>query len=529
MTALIHSAPLPRAGHGDDGVDYGDRPNLASELQEGRSGGTWIEIPDDENGGLMWIRLRVLALVIVSFDWLENGEFGPFAMSVQARHPCFKCKWTANCACAFMARGDPRRSTVKHSDDCRGLEPRTHEETMRAVRELRAWTGTKTALTARRTELGIFSNHFASEYLLDDIIKGTTVDIMHVNACGMTRYLLSWLTDEQIPAEYSWHELNQRKNMHRFKRGRRVPNLERTKGSPRGSKSIHLNAGQMLDFALASPDIMAPLVKHTGSPAWLCWLAHVRMLRFITRDSFMRHEQNTVNELVQEFMIAFESVPEWAGYEKPKMHLNDELDLLEYGPFTAYWCMSWEGYVQVLKRLFEMTNYNSGPLSVGKIWAMKSVLHYRDSARASWHEDRVDASSDFITDMSTLANSRLVQGLMDGTRQVPTALRWLSQVSRARVEIKVNDWVLVRRDVHQWVGRVSEMAQIVVTDAATGATVSVVRLWVRNSRRANLVEGLLHVNSADQRLSMLVCFESEHVDPVACLESTDPGCLRFEL
>ena len=37
------------------------------------------------------------------------------------------------------------------------------------------------------TKTGIFSTHFASEHLLRDVVKDSTVDIMHVFFCGMTR------------------------------------------------------------------------------------------------------------------------------------------------------------------------------------------------------------------------------------------------------------------------------------------------------------------------------------------------------
>ena len=42
----------------------------------------------------------------------------------------------------------------------------------------------------------------------------------------------------------------------RFPRGHRVPTLEFAKGDTRGSTSTHLNAAEMLAFALASIQIM---------------------------------------------------------------------------------------------------------------------------------------------------------------------------------------------------------------------------------------------------------------------------------
>ena len=46
-----------------------------------------------------------------------------------------------------------------------------------------------TAAKKYSTETGIFSTYFASEHLLRDVVKDSTIDIMHVFFCGMTRYL----------------------------------------------------------------------------------------------------------------------------------------------------------------------------------------------------------------------------------------------------------------------------------------------------------------------------------------------------
>ena len=54
-----------------------------------------------------------------------------------------------------------------------------------------------------------------------------------------------------------------------------------------------------------------------------------------------------------------------------------------------YRCMPWEGFLPILKHMFGMCNWKSAPYTVGKHWAAKSVLHYRDPARCSWYKDEV--------------------------------------------------------------------------------------------------------------------------------------------
>ena len=48
---------------------------------------------------------------------------------------------------------------------------------------------TVTAQKKFSTDTGIFSTNFASEHILRDVVKDSTVDIMHVFFCGSTRYL----------------------------------------------------------------------------------------------------------------------------------------------------------------------------------------------------------------------------------------------------------------------------------------------------------------------------------------------------
>ena len=59
---------------------------------------------------------------------------------------------------------------------------------MAEVKQLRELS-TATARKQFSTSTGIFSTHFASEHILRDVVKDSTVDIMHVFFCGMARYL----------------------------------------------------------------------------------------------------------------------------------------------------------------------------------------------------------------------------------------------------------------------------------------------------------------------------------------------------
>ena len=101
------------------------------------------------------------------------------------------------------------------------------------------------------TETGIFSTHFASEGILEDVVRDSSLDIMHLAFAGMSRYLILWFMDLFIPRVFSWEQVNAKTRAYPFPRGERAPHLQQTKGSKRGSKSIHLNAGETMRWTLA--------------------------------------------------------------------------------------------------------------------------------------------------------------------------------------------------------------------------------------------------------------------------------------
>ena len=219
------------------------------------------------------------------------------------------------------------------------------------------------------------------------------------------------------------------------------------------------------------------------------------------------------------------------GYEKPKLHLLEHLEeaLDDYGPFVGFHCISWEAYVQVLKRMFAMTNYKSAPVSVAKIWAMKAVLHYRDPSRASWYEDEVEPTTDFESDLRSelFAGSELVR-VLSAQQPLPRAVRIIALVSRGGVNVRVNDWVLVRRDANGWIGRASEMAEVAQADHR-GMTVQVVRIWLRGTKPAVASDdGQLYVSRTESSFAMLVLYESMLVSAVEPVDALiDPLRAQF--
>ena len=379
------------------------------------------------------------------------------------------------------------------------------------------------------TKTGIFSTHFASEHLLRDVVKDSTVDIMHVFFCGMTRYLISWLFDILIPRDFTWAQLNEAKDAFQWGRGVRVSTLERSKGDKRASCSLHLNAAEMMHFTMASPTIMDKLVKNKEEPAWKCWLTQVALCRFVTRHSYVRGaDGDKLTELNDAFLKAFEAVPQWQdrGFEKPKFHpaIHLAVALDEFGPFRAFWCMSFEGYLKVLKPMFKMCNWKGAPTSVAKHWATKVVMHYRDPARGSWFTNYVSPTSEFSADMEALAEqSPMIAALEKGRMRLPHSARSLKKVVRGPDELRSGDWIISRQP-----GKPARACHVqsIMEFMHHGASFSVVRLWcltrpVVDDAESGETRAAL---DSEQRWQMLN-FESVHVQVVSCVPAQ--MCIQF--
>ena len=494
--------------------DPSDTLTLRSELAVTHQAPVLIALPDDQDptgSGVAEFGL-VVDLVLISLDWLAQGDFGPYSTSVAARHPCPKCMWTAACGCAFMHAGDPRRQTMSHSELCCHRAPRTQQGVMAAVHEFRAWSGNKTELAKRRTAIGIFHDYFASEHLLPDLVKDVTIDGMHVFLCGLSRYLWSWVSDDLIPRQFGWDDLNHRRKLTPLKTGHKVPHLKRKDGTNRGSTSAKLTAAETLSLIFASDDMIAPLVTEPERPSWLCWQAHVRLVRFILRPTFQPSDLPVIDELVAAFLLAFEAVPQWTGYEKPKFHLLDHLSeaIRDHGPLRAFWCMPWEAFLQLVKRMFDMTNYKSAPTTVMEFWIAKASMQHRDQTRASWYDDEVETSSDWHTDIPQMcAKSRLIRECVETLGELPNAVRFLRSVQRGHAEVGLNDHVLLQSPVgDDLVGRVMMLAQLRFTGDEESSSQTIVRMWCEDCA-VPITEGdQLRVSSDAELQDTLVRYES---------------------
>jgi len=163
--------------------------------------------------------------------------------------------------------------------------------------------------------------------------------------------------------------------------------------------------------------------------------------------------------------------------------------------------------------MFEMCNYKSGPYSVAKHWATKSVLHYRDPARGVWYTSSLEPASQFVQ-VPCRDTSPAVDAILLSAGTTPfSAIRSLRSVMRGPSEVRIRDWVLiapVHGEPHS-VGLVQEMYECKRPNMAD----TVIRLWVSDVKDIHLDEqGTVFALHGLPMAASVLMFECYHVDVV---------------
>ena len=116
----------------------------------------------------------------------------------------------------------------------------------------------------------------------------------------------------------------------------------------------------------------------------------MRLLTFCLQHEFEADAVERTDELVKRYLDLFAAVPQYAGFDKPKHHFLKHLSkyLERFGPFRTYWCMPWEAFLQILKRMFHMTNYKSAPTSA------TSCTGFPDCPRAARSVRTIECGTD---------------------------------------------------------------------------------------------------------------------------------------
>lgn len=536
-----------------------------------------VMLPDDDNPmgpDILWY--VQLHFVIAEADYLSNTAMGFTPESTSASHPCPECMWVLKAARKRGHAGAARSGG--------GPEPaaRTHANMAATAAALKRAGLSKSDLAEAMRAAGLNSLSCVLQpdrFPGSDSVRDKPADVMHVLAAGLTRieecHCLEIVFKPGKPGtvlyvgEDPWAQLNS--NIARLNsslpRGKKLPNVHpQRKGKKINEQHMDFNSSETLLFAMHFETLVAPILNARGlkAPCWLSMMAHVAVVQKVLQHAYAATEADELATLIAKFLDAFDSVPEYADLDRPKHHFTEHLvrALLDFGPFRGFWCMPFEGFLQVrcpsfypvpfldrmllthrvpslvtlsssdrgmpaflspvtqlIKKIINMSNFRNSAYHVCSFWSMRSAILLMEKVQDIRDDAIMYSSNPQFPSEDMIEQSPLIRSV----RAHETALwgsvfatQHVRSFERGSLEVRGGDWVLASVGSTSIVGRVGEIIEF---SAAGG---SFMRLHMLESRRVTFDEmhgGRIVVPRASPSSEQCVHVESAAFHEVHCDDS----------
>ena len=314
-------------------------------------------------------------LILVCADFPAKGKLTPFAESTSTACPSGGSNWDKNDGQAFKPFSflQAKINGNKVSNKWK----------LRELRPLEAIIRGGSASDLKR--LGVMKRVYAlqsSLVPLADCITMCPEDPMHGEPDGNLRrsgYRTLYMMCKQWGV--STDELNQAIGKYNWPPGQRPPELHvsiekgAAGGRPSSDGKWRYSASQGLYFAKHSITFLNHLVKDPAARFWVCWVKHVEYVNILMQDEFSRDDVFMLDRKIYEYQSAVDLVPEYQGCKKPKDAFSFlyAVNILRNGPPRTYWCMTFESFNQVCKRIVEASNYKTVCKRVLEVWSLRSA------------------------------------------------------------------------------------------------------------------------------------------------------------
>ena len=376
-----HGMARVLAGIDMHGVEH-DEPSYAKDMRELDTGRD-IEIPDDETGGTMTVRLFVW-LLIFSGDYLGAQSLLPFVESPAAHVFCRGCDVNSLSPHAQRPFSFLRGYHSPH------FAERDWPELREKLFELRGNTGQVPPARSKKMfhDLGLNKLYFAldPEYIPHiDPTKIAPQDLLHLFPDGLLRSELAWMIFVFCKLGLDLDELNARLRAYSpyLPKDVRIPLFptKLRKGAAGGlassSQTARMTGSQCMHFAIHSFAILDPILEDCmrDDPAWASWLKLVELFNVTILHELHTDDVARIDDLQLEHQRLFDLVPEYAGLKRPKHHfcVHLGLDLWRYGPGRGYWCFGFEAFNRVIKGGAQLSNWKNTTVSIMRYWSARSA------------------------------------------------------------------------------------------------------------------------------------------------------------
>jgi len=221
--------------------------------------------------------------------------------------------------------------------------------------------------------------------------------------------------------------------------------LKGRKGTlPKAGGTLVYSAGQMIPFALASPEIFRPLMPANAllSPHWTAWLAHVKYFSAMMQSSFTDASIRRLDGLIYRAQTLFLRIADYSSLWKFKNHITQHVpyDIKLFGPPRFYWCMRFEAKNQEFKKAAKLTNYQNMPRSLAEFHVGRVSHRLRTGLHLS---SIVELGSDLVCEPldPTLSEEHESLAELIGASTDAVDITWLDSITYAGRTLVPGAWI----------------------------------------------------------------------------------------
>ena len=268
-------------GKDSSGFCQFDEPNFAKDMRR-LDEGVWIQLPDDENGGLRWWCLKAW-IVLASCDMPAAGSIVPYSGSARSNHFCRCCTMDASNPDSKRPFSFLRKQQSYQSE---GVEKRRRVTVCEHT-----WDSLEQSLgyLKQAFECGPARDNYAKSmglvperlvFAFDpreipyvDPCNGLPQDLLHLFPDGLLRSEAAWLIYTLAKLGLSVATINQAiASYHQWPEDVRIPELsdklEKGKegGVPDSTSTLKMSGSQVMHFSLHRYVLQRPAHTLTSSP-----------------------------------------------------------------------------------------------------------------------------------------------------------------------------------------------------------------------------------------------------------------------
>eukprot|EP00965_Chrysotila_dentata_P174431 5758161-Pleurochrysis_carterae.AAC.1 len=159
---------------------------------------------------------------------------------------------------------------------------------------------------------------------------------------------------------------------------------------PDKGQSLRYTASQMLHWAKHSLSFLRSVIKDPSRLFWRSWQQHVSYLEILMQYQFTWGDILALDRSIYEHQCLFTSVPQYAGMFKPKHAFAQQypIDIIRCVAMRLNWCMRFEAFNEIVKRIAKGSNYKNVPLRVLHLWSLKSARDLNKGKGGDWGSTR---------------------------------------------------------------------------------------------------------------------------------------------